>query len=68
MVMEGSVEPHMCRVCDSVMLHYYAQDKVFFKCLGCDRKVYPGTHIFDQMDAAYSNWMDTGSSQTGMIL
>lgn len=44
LVQQDKADALTCGVCEAIMLYYVDYvDRVYLKCLGCDRKVYPGT-------------------------
>ena len=43
MVAEGRAEPLTCGKCQAIVLYYVDdEDRVYLKCLGCDKVTYPG--------------------------
>lgn len=56
-VQAGDTPPPMCKRCEALLVYNLdSKDRVFFKCLGCNRMTFPGSGFFDAMREDYTEW------------
>lgn len=57
MVVAQHVPAPTCNTCGALTLYNLdTDDRVYFKCLHCNRISYPGSIVFSEMEREYRDW------------